>query len=204
MKWRKLKIFEPINYYKEELEIVQNKLKLIVENMTLFVNNREQYKEFRKEQDLLFESIENRVNELKLFIGQSSFDSRISFFSKLLKSYQNLLISNGYIVSKPIVKQGKRSQSVEIKDKSKQKTEVGNLMTKSPMNPKSESLQKEKKEVEMDNKNFETWKEIVFKIKLTPEEYNLLITEKNNKKNNINNSKKFNITIQNTTAKTKI
>ena len=77
-------------------------------------------------------------------------------------------------------------------------------MTKSPMNPKSESLQKEKKEVEMDNKNFETWKEIVFKIKLTPEEYNLLITEKNNKKNNINNSKKFNITIQNTTAKTKI
>ena len=156
MKWRKLKIFEPINYYKEELEIVQNKLKLIVENMTLFVNNREQYKEFRKEQDLLFESIENRVNELKLFIGQSSFDSRISFFSKLLKSYQNLLISNGYIVSKPIVKQGKRSQSVEIKDKSKQKTEVGNLMTKSPMNPKSESLQKEKKEVEMDNKNFET------------------------------------------------
>lgn len=64
-------------------------------------------------------------------------------------------------------------------------------------------------QAQFNNDDFSQWKEIVFKIKLTPEEYNLLLIEKQNRKNNPNitninnhviNNNNYNSNNKNTTS----
>lgn len=246
MKWLILRIYDHVSHL-EECEVVENILGNIMFKISNEVENNDECIEQLK---VLYYSILNRIEEVKSFNKRYSFDSRVSYFIKIVKLLEKTLlkIRNLNIIEFEVINNLKRNSKLNVKKSvlGVNTEDINNLNIKTNnlevndkkindernnlninnvnkeyeidkkidknMNKKmslkydediyskvmNEDLKRKKYSVlkpssgEKVNLNLNlndiqrqedvseeiNWKEIVFKVMLNPEEYNLLLQEK--------------------------
>jgi hypothetical protein len=165
-----LKIYD-FNSVNEEVKFLTTKHKLLMEDIDKYGKN-----ETIKEICILQNAILYRIEEIKVFIERYSFDSRISPFIKANKSLNKLL----QICKVKTIYSPQKNKFDENKQKV---TNLSQITIPSPNN-KSQYISTKPQAIKPmeseknDIYNTNEMKEIMFKLKLTNEEYNLLLDEK--------------------------
>lgn len=113
MKWLILKIYDHVSHL-EECEVVENILGNIIFKITNEIDNNEDNVEHLKS---LYYSILGRIEEVKVFNKRYSFDSRVSYFIKIVKLLEKTLlkIRNLNIIEPEVINNLKRNSKLNVK-----------------------------------------------------------------------------------------
>ena len=170
MKFCQLKIYDCQSVI-EEVNFITEKHKLLMGDIDKYGKN-----ETIKEMCVLQTAILNRIEEMKIFIERYSFDSRISPFIKANKNLSKLLqICKVKTIYSP--------KTINLNENKQRVNSTSQITNQSPSNrnqllPNKQKAIKPMESEKNDIYNINEMKEIMFKLKLTKEEYNLLLEEK--------------------------